>query len=633
MKYELGEGFWSQRIRQVCERMIPLQLSILKDEAPDTEPSHALENLKIAAGMSEGEFYGMVFQDSDVGKWIEAAAYRLMLSPDPALEAEIDAIVEILGKAQQQDGYLNSFFTVKQPGRRWTNLQDCHELYCFGHLTEGAVAYHQATGKRTFLDIMCRMADHIITVLGPEEGKLHGYPGHPEAELALYRLYRETGERRYLELSRYFLDQRGNPNFFLEEWKRRGGISHWSGKEEPVNLPYYQAHRPVREQEEAVGHAVRALYLYTAMAQVAAETGDESLAKACWKLWHNAVEQKMYVTGGLGATAIGEAFMGNYELPNDTAYAETYASVALCFFGRALSRMDRDGSIGDAVELELFNTVLAGAGLNADHFFYVNPLEVVQGVSGEQQGLRHVVPARPRWYACACCPPNVARLMTSLQEYAVQESGEDGEEITLWQYLDGTVNCRRARITLETGYPWDGELRYGIQVRKQASLYLRIPGWADSKEILLSVDGTERQLSEEKGFVRFCLEEGNHELRMVLPLRPRRIYPHEAIRQDAGCVAFACGPLVYCLEGCDNPEPLWNLKADPEAELIMTEADPAFLGGIRKMMIPGYRRTDHAPTLYGSRRPTYEPQMLTAIPYYAWANREPKDMRVWIREG
>ena len=207
MRYQPGNGFWSQRIQQVCDRMIPLQLSILKDEAPDTEPSHAIENFRIAAGLAEGEFHGMVFQDSDVGKWIEAAAYSLMISPDPELEKEIDGIIEIIGKAQQPDGYLNTWFTVKEPGKRWTNLQDCHELYSFGHLTEGAVAYHQATGKTSLLDIMCRMADHIITVIGPEDGKLHGYPGHPEAELALYRLYLETDEERYLNLSRYFIEK------------------------------------------------------------------------------------------------------------------------------------------------------------------------------------------------------------------------------------------------------------------------------------------------------------------------------------------------------------------------------------------------------------------------------------------
>lgn len=630
MHYQLGEGFWSKRIQQVCDEMIPLQLSILRDEAPDTEPSHAIENFRIAAGLSEGEFHGMVFQDSDVGKWIEAASYRLMLSPDPDLEKCIDEIVDILEKARMDDGYLDTYFTIKEPGKRWTNLQDCHELYCFGHLAEGAVAYHQATGKRKFLEIMCRMADHIDSVLGPEEDKLHGYPGHPEAELALFRLWQETGEERYLKLSKYFIDARGQePNFFRQEWEKRGHISHWTHIPTDLNLPYYQAHEPVRDQKDAVGHAVRALYLYTGMADLAAETKDPTLEKACLALWDSAVHRKMYVTGGLGATHDGEAFMGDYELPNDTAYAETCASVALCFFGRALSRLRRSGEIDDTMELELYNTILAGVSLKADRFFYVNPLEAVQGVSGIQQGLKHALPARPKWFACACCPPNVARLLTSLKEYALQE---DADSITIHQYLDGSVDCEKAKLTLNTRYPWEGALHWQLEVRKPLTLYLRIPGWASPAETSLTLDGKRIPVTPEDGFVRLALTPESRELQLNLPIRPRRLYAHEMVRHDAGCVAFAFGPIICCLEGCDNPEPLWNLKADPEGEITLTDFDPDLLGGIRTLKIPGFRRADHQESLYASGRPVYVPQELTAIPYYAWANREKRDMRVWIRE-
>lgn len=631
MKYTLGSGFLSRRIRQVAEKMIPLQLSILKDEAPDTEPSHAIENFRIAAGLSRGEFHGMVFQDSDVGKWIEAAAYSLALMPDPALEAQIDGIVDILEKAQAPDGYLNTYFTLKEPGKRWTNLQDCHELYCFGHLTEGAVAYHRVTGKTKFLDIMRRMADHIAEVIGPGETQIHGCPGHPEAELALYRLYLETGEKKYLDLCRYFIDQRGaEPNFFNQEWEKRGHVSHWTGHAmPPPDLVYCQAHLPVRRQKEAVGHAVRALYLYTGMAETAAETGDRELADACRQLWDSAVNQKMYVTGGLGATAMGEAFMGKYELPNDTAYAETCASVALCFFAKALSRMERNGAYDDAVEKELFNVVLAGVSLNADRFFYVNPLETVRGVSGKQQGLKHALPSRPKWYACACCPPNVARLMTSLADYSARE-GDDG--VVLRQYLDGVYEFERARLSLSTRYPWEGVIDVDAEAYADTDLFIRVPGWAHPGETVLSVDGEDIPVRPEKGYVRLPLSKGKHLVRLTLPLKPRRIYANENVRQDAGCAAFAWGPMVYCLEGCDNPEPLWNLKADPEAAPEMTDYLPGVLGGIREMKIPGFRRADTSPALYGETRPVYLPQTLTAIPYYAWANREEKDMRVWIRE-
>ncbi len=630
MKYTLGSGFWSRRIRQVTEKMIPLQLSILKDEAPDTEPSRCIENFRIAAGLSEGEFHGMVFQDSDIGKWIEAAAYSLALQSDPALEKEIDDIVDLIGKAQMPDGYLNTYFTLKEPGKRWTNLQDCHELYCFGHLTEGAIAYHRVTGKTKFLEIMCRMADHIISVLGPEENKLHGYPGHPEAELALYRLYLETGERKYLDMSRYFIDQRGqDPNFFVAEWEKRDHIGHWSKRPEPINLKYYQAHAPVRRQKEAVGHAVRALYLYTGMADIAAETGDETLSAACRELWDSAVNRKMYVTGGLGATAMGEAFLGDYELPNDTAYAETCASVALCFFARAMSRMERNGSYDDMVERELFNVIPAGVSLHADRFYYVNPLEAVQGVSGKEKGLEHALPVRPKWFACACCPPNVARLMTSLADYSV---GDEEEGIVIRQYLDGVIELERARIALETRYPWEGLLDYTVEVREDVPVYLRIPGWARPEEVRLTVDGVPREVQTEKGYVRLMLAKGNHRILLELPMKPRRLYANGRVRHDAGCVSFAYGPMIYCLEGCDNPEPLWNLKADGDGRIEMTDYCPELLGGIRQMKIPGFRRTDASDSLYSEGRPVYEPQLLTAIPYYAWANREAKDMRVWVRE-
>ncbi|MBQ8136512.1 MAG: arginine--tRNA ligase, partial [Clostridia bacterium] len=573
--------------------------------------------------------------ESDGAKIVDLEEYGmhpcLILKKDEALEKEIDAIVTIIGKAQAKDGYLNTYFTLKEPGKRWTNLVDCHELYCFGHLAEGAVAYHQATGKTEFLDIMCREADHIRTVIGPEEGKLHGYPGHPEAELALWRLYLETGKTEYLDLSRYFIDQRGTePNFFREEWERRGHVNHWTGHPASLNLSYHQAHMPVREQREAVGHAVRALYLYAGMAAVAAETKDESLLSACEKLWDSAVNRKMYVTGGLGATVHGEAFMTDYELPNDTAYAETCASVALCFFAKALNLSRLDGRIDDAVEREVFNVISAGESLSMDRFFYVNPLEAVQGVSGKEPGLTHALPARPKWFACACCPPNVARLFTSLAAYSAEEN-ERG--IILRQYLDGTYAFEKAEITLKTQYPWEGDLRYTIDAHTDTDIYLRMPGWADPTETALKADGETLTVRPERGYVRVRMKKGLHSVLLSLPMKPRRLYASPRVRADAGCVAFAYGPMIYCLEGCDNPEPLWNLMADGSAPIEMTERLPDVLGGIRQMKIPGFRRADKQEALYAEEKPRYEKTTLTAIPYYAWANREAKDMRVWVREG
>ncbi len=629
MKYtpsQTRDDFWSQRIALICEQMIPLQLSILKDEAPDTEPSHAIENFRIAAGLSDGKYYGMVFQDSDVGKWIEAASYKLMIYPNAALEQEIDEIVEIIGKAQQPDGYLNTYFTVKEPGKRWTNLAECHELYCAGHLMEGAVAYYQATGKRAFLDIMCRMADHIDTVLGPEEGKLRGYPGHPEVELGLFRLYSATGNQRYLKLAKFFIDERGQaPSFYDEERERRGNTDYFDGIHE-LGKEYMQAHAPVREQREATGHAVRALYLYAAMAQVAAETGDESLKEACCRLWDNVVNCKMYITGGFGATAHGEAFMGNYELPNDTIYAETCASVAAIFFGHAMLRMKRDGAIADVMERILYNGMLSGMSLAADRFYYVNPLEVVQGISGKQPGYRHVLPTRPKWFACACCPPNMARLIASLPAYCYQE---DADGVTIHQYLGGTVALKKASFTLQTGYPWDGDLRWMISAKEALRIHVRIPGWTDTASARL--DDTPIALKTESGYAAIDISAGEHCLQLSLAMKPRRWYAHPVVRQDAGCVAFSYGPMVYCFEGVDNPEPLCALRAGHD-EPVMNDYDLAILGGVRTMTLHGAQLASADNALYSVQPPRTLPVKLCGIPYYAWANRGAKDMRVWLVE-
>ena len=621
-----SENFWASRMELVCNKMIPLQLSILKDEAPDTEPSHAIENFEIAAGLKQGTFYGMVFQDSDVGKWIEAAAYRLMLGVDPALEQEVDRIISIIGKAQHADGYLNTYFTVKEPGKRWTNLAECHELYCAGHLMEGAVAYAQATGKTEFLDIMCRMADHIDTMFGPEEGKLRGYSGHPEVEIGLYRLYAQTHNERYLKLAKYFIDERGaQPCYFDGEWEKRGKTEHFPGFRS-WGKEYMQAHVPVREQKDAVGHAVRALYLYTAMADIAAETGDESLMTACERLWDSAVNRRMYITGGFGATHVGEAFMSDYELPNDTAYAETCASVAAVFFGRAMLRSRRDGAIADTMERILYNGMLSGMSVGADRFYYVNPLEVVQSVSGKQPGYEHVLPTRPKWFACACCPPNMGRLITSLPAYCYQE---EADGVTIHQYLGGTVQLDQVDVTLETRYPYDGDLCFTINARKSMMVRVRIPGWCGKAEAWLN--GQQLPMVTENGYLSVMIDSGVSKLHVWLDLQPQRWHAHPSVRQDAGCVAFTYGPMVYCFEGVENSEPLCALRVGQQVPVMEDYAEGA-IGGARGMLVEGSRLTSPDGSLYTTRPYVREKVTLRAIPYYAWANRGAKDMRVWMPE-
>ena len=469
---KVKDGFWSPMQKLVTDVVIPYQKSILNDEVPGAEKSHAIENFRIASGEQTGEFYGMVFQDSDVAKWLEAVAYSLILKPDEKLEAEADSLIDLIGRAQEPDGYLNTFFSVKEPDRKWTDLQECHELYCDGHMIEAAVAYYQATGKTNLLDIMKKNADLICSRFGKD--KVRGIPGHEEIELALMRLYRVTGDEKYKETAGYFLNERGTePNYFAEEVKKRDGWSYWHM--DPEGREYAQNHKPVKEQDKAVGHAVRAAYLYTGMADYASESGDAEMYEACKRLWRNIVDRQMYVTGGIGATVHGEAFSIDYELPNDLVYAETCASVAMAFFARRMLEIEPKGEYADILEKELCNGILSGMQLDGKRFFYVNPLEVVPGVSGELPEYKHVLPERPGWYACACCPPNVARLVTSLAQYAW---GENETSVYAHTYLGGQATFRNgAVITCESAYPWSGSVKYTIDTDKAFTFAIHIPGW------------------------------------------------------------------------------------------------------------------------------------------------------------
>lgn len=337
-KVKINDRFWGRYLEVVRNHVIPYQWDALNDRLPDTSPSHAIENFRIAVGESSGEYYGMVFQDSDIAKWLEAVAYSLENEPNEELEKTADEVIALLGRAQDENGYLNTYYTVKEPNNRWTNIRDNHELYCAGHLIEAAVAYYQATGKKQFLDIMCKYADHIDSVFGPEEDKLKGYPGHQEIELALVKLYDVTGQEKYLNLSKYFIDERGKqPHYFdIEKEKRKETKPFWFNDD----YAYHQAHKPVREQKEAVGHAVRATYMYTAMTDLALKTKDESLKKACEELWNNVTQKQMYVTAGIGSMEFGESFSFNYDLPNDLSYTETCASIALVFWANRMLQLE-----------------------------------------------------------------------------------------------------------------------------------------------------------------------------------------------------------------------------------------------------------------------------------------------------
>ncbi len=633
-QFTVTDPFWTKYETLLRRVVIPYQEKALRDQIPGAEKSHAIENFEQAArvletGRHDEDYYGRVFQDSDLAKWIEAASYSLAQSPDPELETRLDALIALIGRAQHKDGYLNTYFTVKEPGKRWTNLQWAHELYCAGHMIEAAVAYYESTGKRSLLSIMQRMADHIydhFIVKGAE-----GYPGHPEIELALMRLYRATGEKRYLDLSRHFIDVRGaDPAYFEKEAMAQGRPPQ---REDLGGREYAQNHAPVREQKDAVGHAVRAMYLYTAMADQAAETGDRSLREACETLWRSVADRRMYITGGIGSTCIGEAFTKDYDLPNDTAYAETCASIGLVFFARKMLEIEADSRYSDVMERALYNTVLSGMQLDGTRFFYVNPLEVVPGIAAEAPTHSHVLPERQKWFGCACCPPNVSRMLTSIAKYAW---GVKGSTVYSHLFVGGTLDLTGelgVRIAVTTDYPYAGHVTYQVlpsQGNREITLAIRVPSWSETAR--LTIDGKETDLTTEKGYVYITRTfTGRETVELTLDMEPKRIYARTAAAADSGRVAFQRGPFVYCVEGVDNEGDVLPLFAAKDGRITALPYDENLLGGTVALAIEGFRRRDSG-SLYSMKRPEDEPCTLIAVPYYTWANRAPGSMRVWIPE-
>ena len=629
-------GFWGTFRETVLREGIPYQWQALNDQVPGAEPSHCMNNFRVAAGRAAGGFGGFVFQDSDVAKWLEGAAHALRWHPDPELEATVDGAIEDIVAAQQPDGYMDTYYILNGLDRRWTNLKDNHELYVAGHMIEAAVAYYRATGKRRLLDAVIRLVDHIDGVIGPEPGKLRGYPGHPEIELALMRLYGVTRDPRHLRLAEYFIRERGrSPLFFEAEDARNGNRFYW--KDSPFRYQYYQAGLPFLKQRDAEGHAVRAMYLYSGAADVARETGDAELIETCRRLWRSTVRRRMYVTGGIGSSEYGEAFTFDYDLPNDTVYGETCAAIGLVFFARRMLALEAKGEYADVMELALYNGVISGMQLDGKRFFYVNPLEVVPLACEKDQHKRHVKPERQKWFGCACCPPNIIRLLTSLSDYIYSC---DGESAFVHLYIGGAASLQigdaPVGLSVETRYPWDGDIAITVRPERPVpfALKLRIPGWCRAHSVLVNDAAIDAPVADGYACVERAWQPGDRvTLRLEMPVRLLRANPR--VREDAGRVAVARGPLVYCLEGADNGEDLHLLRlngARPED----FEADwrPDKLGGIVQLRCPGQRESDAGwdDELYSADRSVAsESADLTWIPYYSWANRGIHEMRVWVR--
>lgn len=573
---KVQDQFWAPRIRTNRERSLPHNFKWC-------EETGRISNFAKAGGLEEGKFEGIYFNDSDVYKVLEGASYSLADYPDPVLDKTVEDVVAKIAAAQQDDGYLNTYYTLAEPGKRWTNFHSMHELYCAGHLIEAAVAHYRATGKRTLLDVAIRYADHIDRMIGPEAR--HEISGHEEIELALVKLFEVTGNRDYFDLARYMLDLRGDSSQ-RKTWGE-----------------YCQDHMPVRQQSEVCGHAVRAMYLYAGVADVAAYTGDQGFVDAMGRIWQDVVLRKMYITGGVGARHQGEAFGDAYELPNESAYCETCAAIGLVLWAHRLNLMHQDAQYADVLERALYNGILSGIALDGEHFFYVNPLA--------SSGNHH----RQPFYGCACCPTNVVRTVPSVPGY-VYASGDAGLFVNLYAANTAEVPVAGStiRIAQETDYPWDGRVKLTLQpaVPQEFTLSLRIPGWCQGAKIALNGQPIER-LDMEKGYARISRKWMSGDVvELVLAMEVERIEAHPRVTANGGRVAIQRGPIVYCFEAADNLEGVRNIILPRDASFT-TEHRADLLGGVTLIKTADRRG-----------------RALTAVPYYAWDHRQPGEMAVWV---
>lgn len=630
---KIQDSFWSPHVDLVKKVIIPYQWAAMNDQIPGAEPSHCLENFKIAAGEKEGEFYGAVFQDTDIAKWLEAVGFTLASQRDEELEKTADRVIDLISRAQREDGYLDTYFIIKEPDKRWENLCEGHELYTAGHMMEAAVAYYQSTGKRKFLDVVRKLANLICDTFGFEEGKIHGYPGHQEVEIGLIKLYQTTGERKFLDEAKYFIDARGvGENYFLKEMAKPGYrqiFPEFSGY-----VPEYsQSHLPVRQQTTAEGHAVRATYMYCAMADLAYEYQDQELMAACETLWNNIVKKRMYITGSIGSSGLLERFTTDYDLPNDCNYSESCASIGLALFGLRMAEITKNASYIDVVERALYNTVLAGIALDGKSFFYVNPLEVWPDNCIPRTSKEHIKPIRQKWFGVACCPPNIARTLASLGQY-IYGVGENQLYVNLFVSNESQIHIgmKQIKVICTTRFPYEFSCKIKLEQIPEEGIWLalRIPEYA--RDYQIAERGRNRFYEEKKGYAYLHITEDTClELSFESPVQFVRANPQ--VRADCGKTALMRGPLVYCLEEIDNGKNLAALFVNTKEEVKIRWSEEQ--GGIIALEAKGKRLLEQDwedEALYKVQEPVYEDVELHAVPYFSWNNRGEGEMCVWLKE-
>ena len=641
---QVTSEFWQRYRNLVVKEVLPYQWEVMNDQANiniaddpqnngQDKNSHAIANLKIAAGLESGHHYGFPFQDTDVYKWLEAAAYSFSYHQDDNLKKMTDELIDLIADAQDDDGYLSTYFQIDAPERKFKRLQQSHELYTMGHYIEAGVAYYQATGNQKALQIAERMADCIDKNFGLKDGQIHGYDGHPEIELALARLFEATQEQRYLDLAHYFLNQRGqNPEFFDEQIKADGVDRDLIAGMRDFPRRYYQAAEPIKDQETADGHAVRVVYLCTGMAMVARHTGDQELLAACKRFWNDIVKRRMYITGNIGSTTTGEAFTYDYDLPNDTMYGETCASVGMSFFAKEMLKIEAKGEYGDILEKELFNGSLSGMSLDGKHFFYVNPLEADPTASKLNPGKSHILTHRADWFGCACCPANLARLITSVDQYIYTVHDNT---ILSHQFIANEASFSDGvTVTQTNNFPWQGDIKYHLENanHKTYQFGIRVPQWSQD-EFSVSVNGQNVDATIEDGFIYLTIDQDNVDIELTLNMTTKLMRSNNRVKANFGQVAVTRGPLVYAAEEADNESPLWDYHVNTKDDATYDYQEET-LGRVGVITVPATREqlesTDDA--LYKSIDdvPNEIDTQLTLVPYYSWANRLNGQMRVWL---
>lgn len=574
---KINDNFWSPRLSKHVSATLPVCIDQIENQ------TGRIRNFENAA-KGEGEHSGIFFDDSDVYKALEGMAYSLINNPDPELEKKADEWIDKFAAAQQPDGYINTFYTLTGLDKRWTNM-DKHEMYCAGHMIEAGVAYYQATGKRKLLDVCIRMTDHMMSQFGP--GKRHWVPGHEEIELALVKLYQTTQEQKYLDFAYWLLEERGHGHGTMGD----------EGKWDPV---YYQDIVPVRRLTDISGHAVRCMYLYCGMADVAALKNDTGYIAAMDRLWDDVVHRNMYITGGIGSSRDNEGFTEDYDLPNLDAYCETCASVGMVLWNQRMNQLTGDSKYIDVLERSLYNGALAGISLGGDRFFYVNPLE--------SKGDHH----RQEWYGCACCPSQLSRFLPSIGNY-IYASSDDALWVNLYIGNTGQIRIGETDILLtqETDYPWDGSVKLTISTSQplEKEIRLRIPDWCKTYD--LSINGKRINVPKEKGYavIKDWKSQDVIALDMDMPVEIVAADPH--VKENFDKRAIQRGPLVYCMEEIDNPEYFDQIQLSPSTT-FQTAFVSDILNGIKTIKTNG------------------RAQSATFIPYYAWDNRKAGKMRVWI---